>query len=101
MTSYHILHMVILRQTHGHLRQVKIVKLTEFGPKFLLNSLFISFFLFSLLVSTLGTRDGVWHNMTFTQSWVTGHSHSNGHKLQGGKKKDVEDSGEDDIILHG
>jgi len=68
MTSYHILHMVTLRQTHGHLRQVKIVRLIEFGPKFLLNSLFILFFLFSLLVSTLGTRNGVWHDVMVTQS---------------------------------
>ena len=43
-----------------------IVRLTEFGPKFLLNSLFILFYLFSLLVSTLGIRDGVWHDMMIT-----------------------------------
>ena len=44
------------------------VRLTEFGSKFLLNSLFILFFLFSLLVSTLGTRDGVWHDVMATWS---------------------------------
>jgi len=47
------------------------VRLTEFGPKFLLNSLSILFFLFSLLVSTLGIKNGVWHDMMVTWSLVT------------------------------
>jgi len=48
------------------------VKLTEFGPKFLLNFLSILFFIFSLLISTLGTRNGVWCDVMVTWSHVTG-----------------------------
>jgi len=47
------------------------VRLTEFASKFLLNPLFILFFLFFLLVFTLGTRDGVWCDMMVTQ--ITSH----------------------------
>ena len=65
MNSRCFLHFPYLRN------QSNSIRLTEFGPNFLLNSLFILFFVFSLLVSTLETRDGVWHDMMVTQSQVT------------------------------
>ena len=44
------------------------VRLTEFGPQFSFKILFyfILFSPFSLLVSTLKTKDGVWHDVTVT-----------------------------------